>query len=235
MTKDFHVFYKNWSVTISFINLTGLLFAITNHSIIPWFLAVFLLFGYFLLRISDFTSKLPLLIGYPNIVSSIRLTLVLIAFIFQDYFNSTTLLLIFLLAISLDGLDGYLARKLNQSTEIGGKFDMEIDAFMVLVISWIHVDQNRLNWFILIPGSLKYIYEILFIWLPKKEGELMPKFYRASIAVLFFIGLLFPFITDFSPLILITYISGGLIIVSFAISTCYHLGWICRNVKNRNT
>ena len=218
LKQSFHKFYTIWAISASVINLLGLLFAVLYGSNIPWALGAIGLFAFYVLRMNSYAPEMPLIIGYANWVSLIRLVIILILFAAYPYFNDTQLFIFFLIAICLDGIDGYLARKFNQISAVGEKFDMEIDAFLVFALSWIHVDQQNLAWYILIPGGLKYIYEISLFWLPARKKEILPKIVRSTIAVSFFLSLLIPFVSQDPSLVIVTYISGALILCSFLIS-----------------
>jgi phosphatidylglycerophosphate synthase len=39
------------------------------------------------------------------------------------------------MALALDGVDGWVARRTGTSSELGARFDMEVDAFLILVLS----------------------------------------------------------------------------------------------------
>lgn len=220
---SFYKFYNIWAISASVINLLGLAFAALYGSNIPWVIGSIILFTIYVLRLNSYNRQMPLIIGYANWVSLIRLLIIISLFASYPNLNDTELFGLFLIAICLDGVDGYLARRFGHTSEAGGKFDMEIDAFLVFVLSWIHVDLQNLTWFILIPGGLRYIYEIPLFWLPKKGKEILPKIVRSTIAVFFFLSLLIPFLTEEPSFVLITYISGALIICSFIISFFYQL------------
>lgn len=214
----FYKFYTLWAISAAVINLLGLAFAVLYGSNIPWIIGSIILFTFYVLRLNSYVLEMPLIIGYANWVSLLRLVIILVLFSTYPSLNNTELFVFFLIAICLDGVDGYLAKRFGQTSEAGEKFDMEIDAFLVFALSWIHVDLKHLTWFILIPGGLKYVYEIVLFWLPKKRKEVIPKIVRSTIAVSFFLSLLIPFVTEASSFIFITYISGTLIICSFVIS-----------------
>jgi len=216
--QSFYKFYTTWAISAAVINLLGLAIAVLHGFNIPWVIGAVVLFAFYVRRLKSHTLELPLIIGYANWVSLIRLLIIMSLFATYSNLSDTELLVLFLIAICLDGVDGYLARRFGQISEIGGKFDMEIDAFLVLALSWIHVDLQNLTWFILIPGGLRYVYEIALFWLPKKSKEVLPKIVRATIAVSFFLSLLIPFLTKEPSFIFITYVSGALIICSFVIS-----------------
>jgi CDP-diacylglycerol--glycerol-3-phosphate 3-phosphatidyltransferase len=87
----------------------------------------------------DKTSKevrKEVLLNVPNSITILRLifTFVLVYLIWINY-NFIFTGILFLLIASTDTLDGYLARKLNQTTKIGAKLDQYIDRiFMIPII-----------------------------------------------------------------------------------------------------
>ena len=68
----------------------------------------------------------------PNLLTLIRviITFVIIYMIFGE-FSFTTIGILFIIGMITDGLDGYIARKFNQKTEFGRKFDMIADRFLL--------------------------------------------------------------------------------------------------------
>ncbi|MFY0601379.1 MAG: CDP-alcohol phosphatidyltransferase family protein [Cyclobacteriaceae bacterium] len=214
----FTKFYNKWALYSSILNLFGLSIVWIYGNAFPWVLFTTCSFGIYIYRIPKYIGSLSAWIGYANWVSISRFILVILLFAFHHSLSATFLFGFFLISICLDGLDGYLARRFKHISDVGGKLDMEIDAFMVLAISWIHVEEQNLHWWILVPGSLRYLYEIISFWVKKDGKELMSKKYRATIAVIFFLALLIPFLTQSPSLIIVTYISGALIIFSFLVS-----------------
>ncbi|MBM7516183.1 CDP-alcohol phosphatidyltransferase family protein [Nocardioides nitrophenolicus] len=59
-------------------------------------------------------------------------------------------------ALALDALDGYVARRTGTSSAFGARFDMETDAFLIAVLS-VHV-APRLGWWVLAIGAMRYAY-----------------------------------------------------------------------------
>ena len=78
-------------------------------------------------------------INIPNTITNCRL--VLNIFIFTCILNielhdSYKILLLVLLSLLLDGVDGYLSRYLNQITEFGKVFDQEVDNFLIFILTF---------------------------------------------------------------------------------------------------
>lgn len=59
-------------------------------------------------------------------------------------------------ALILDGVDGQVARRTNTSTALGARFDMEVDAFLILVLS-VYVAMSMGPWVLLI-GLMRYVF-----------------------------------------------------------------------------
>ncbi|HEY1573773.1 MAG TPA: CDP-alcohol phosphatidyltransferase family protein [Pseudonocardiaceae bacterium] len=71
-------------------------------------------------------------------------------------------------ALILDGVDGHVARRTGLATAFGARFDMEVDAFLILVLS-IDVAMTVGAW-VLVIGAMRYLFVAagwLFEWLRK--------------------------------------------------------------------
>jgi len=215
MGYSFNERYRIWALVAAVLNLSGLALSIMYGVIFPWIAFSIILFGTFILILSSDVPSWPWWIGYANWVSSTRVFMTIFLFALYPYIDRITLFVLFLVVICLDGVDGYLARRYGQTSEAGGKLDSETDAFFVLVLSWIHVDQQNLDWWILIPGGLKYGFEIFFFWVPKGEDEYPPKLIRATIGVIFSLSLISPFILEGSISQAFAAIAGFMVVVSF--------------------
>lgn len=224
MDYNFNLFYRRWALLVSIINIIGLLLSFFLELKIVWLIGIVACFAFFLSRMTLFLKKMPLLIGYANWVSIIRLVTIIIVFIFYESIDEQVLFYIFLVAILLDGLDGFLARKFGHVSQFGGVLDMETDALLVLILSWIHVDMQSIGWWLLIPGGFRYIYGLLFSWFEQNPMvDFPPKIVRATIAVIFFFSLLTPFVLSQELSTLILSIASVLIILSFSLSIISNL------------
>ena len=212
---NFEQFYKRWIISFSVANLIAVLIGLFEPISSWWPLVALIFFGFFIFKIPNYKPNHPLRIGYANIITTCRLLLVIIGLVFYHQFSNLFVGLIFLTNILLDGVDGYVARKTGQSSKVGEVLDMETDAYFVFAISWLHVDKHQLSAWLLLPGSLRYIYALLVV---RPGKEILPKRVRASIAVFFFFALLIPFFTEDMTFIWLTYLAGISIVISFAIS-----------------
>lgn len=99
--------------------------------------------------------------GPANRVTLGRATLVggvtaLVADSFESTPPVTLLVGLTAVALILDGVDGKVARRTNTSTALGARFDMEVDAFLILVLS-VYVSTTLGPWVLLI-GGMRYAF-----------------------------------------------------------------------------
>jgi phosphatidylglycerophosphate synthase len=85
-------------------------------------------------------------------------------------------------ALALDGVDGQVARRTGTTTALGARFDMEIDAFLILVLSVYAGD--RFGWWTVALGAYRYVFVAASWAAPWLTGSLPPKFSRKVVAAL---------------------------------------------------
>ncbi|MEU6402392.1 CDP-alcohol phosphatidyltransferase family protein [Streptomyces sp. NPDC046985] len=84
------------------------------------------------------------------------------------------------LALVLDGVDGKVARRTGTSTELGARFDMEVDAFLILVLS-VYVAVHLGPWVLLIGGMRYGFVAAARLW-PWLTAALPPSTARKTVA-----------------------------------------------------
>jgi phosphatidylglycerophosphate synthase len=83
-------------------------------------------------------------------------------------------------ALLLDAADGYVARRTGTSSELGARFDMEVDAFLLLVLSAYLMP--LVGGWVLAIGAMRYAF-VLGLWtLPWMRTTLPPRFWRKVVA-----------------------------------------------------
>jgi len=85
-------------------------------------------------------------------------------------------------ALILDGVDGKVARRTNTSTALGARFDMEVDAFLILVLS-VYVSMALGPWVLLI-GGMRYVFVAAARVAPWLNAPLPPSTARKTVAAL---------------------------------------------------
>jgi phosphatidylglycerophosphate synthase len=83
-------------------------------------------------------------------------------------------------ALALDGVDGQVARRTGSSTRLGARFDMEVDAFLILVLS-VFVG-STLGWWTVLMGAYRYLFVAASWLLPWMTAPLPARFSRKVVA-----------------------------------------------------
>jgi phosphatidylglycerophosphate synthase len=89
-----------------------------------------------------------------------------------------TLVVLAAVALALDGVDGQVARRTKTVSALGARFDMEVDSFLVLVLS-IHATASVTPWALAI-GAMRYVYVAASWMRPWLRGAL-PTRYSAKV------------------------------------------------------
>ena len=88
------------------------------------------------------------------------------------------------LTLLLDGLDGVLARRSGQISPFGARFDMEVDALQILLLSVAAATLGKAGAWIILAGLMRYIY-IACGWLwPQLTQPLPPSMRRKAVCAL---------------------------------------------------
>jgi phosphatidylglycerophosphate synthase len=83
---------------------------------------------------------------------------------------AAVLVVVAAVALALDGVDGQVARRTGTVSALGARFDVEVDAFLVLVLS-VHVAALVSPWALVI-GGMRYAYVAASWALPWLRGTL---------------------------------------------------------------
>jgi phosphatidylglycerophosphate synthase len=125
--------------------------------------------------------------GAANVVTLSRAVLVggvtaLVVTSFSRPVSTVALVVVAGVALALDGVDGQVARRGGCSTALGARFDMEIDAFLILVLSVYAGD--RFGWWTVALGAYRYGFVVASWALPWMTAALPPRFSRKVVAAL---------------------------------------------------
>lgn len=83
-------------------------------------------------------------------------------------------------ALLLDAVDGQVARRTGTASALGARFDMEVDAFLILVLS-AYVASSQGGW-VLAIGAMRYAFVAAMAVLPWLDAALPPRFWRKVVA-----------------------------------------------------
>ena len=198
--------------------LALIVLVLITNKIVLLSLGAIISFSSFVHQGSSALAKLKPIGGYANWITGFRLLLIIIGSFLFVSFSGKLILAIMLSAVILDVVDGFLARKFKQTSLFGQYFDMEVDAFFVLLMCFYYYIHGGVGWWILIPGSLRYIYRVLISLIPKPNFIEKKRKYASYIAGLFFILLVGCLIAPNNILEPFLMIGSILIVASFGIS-----------------
>ncbi|NGO42680.1 CDP-alcohol phosphatidyltransferase family protein [Streptomyces ureilyticus] len=178
----------------------------------------------------------PRSFGPANRVTLGRATLVagvtaLVADSFQSPPPVTLLVALTAVALILDAVDGKVARRTGSSTALGARFDMEVDAFLILVLS-VYVSTQLGPWVLLI-GGMRYAFVAAARFFPWLNAALPPSTGRKTVAALQGVALLIagaqilPYVATLATVVL----ALGSLVWSFG----RDIGWLWRNREGRTT
>jgi phosphatidylglycerophosphate synthase len=85
-------------------------------------------------------------------------------------------------ALVLDAVDGHVARRTATESALGARFDMEVDAFLILVLSVFVA--GALGWWVLAIGVMRYVFALASRALPWLSAPLPPSVTRKTVAAL---------------------------------------------------
>jgi phosphatidylglycerophosphate synthase len=85
-------------------------------------------------------------------------------------------------ALVLDGVDGHVARRTATESSLGARFDMEVDAFLILVLSVFVA--GMLGPWVLAIGAMRYVFAAASRALPWLGSPLPPSMTRKTVAAL---------------------------------------------------
>lgn len=132
--------------------------------------------------------------GPANAATAVRSTLVgvvtaLVATSFTMPISVPLLVAITAPALALDAVDGWIARRTHTTSELGARFDMEVDAFLIFVLS-AYVAQD-LGWWVLSLGLMRYAYVAAGWLLPWLRGTAPLRYWGKVVAAATGISLAF--------------------------------------------
>jgi len=127
------------------------------------------------------------------------------------------------MGLTLDGVDGWLARRDGSASAFGARFDMETDALSLLVLTVLVWQLGKAGIWILTAGLLRYAFVALAWLVPRFDRPLPERLRRKSAFVITFVLL----ITAAAPIVAVplaaalAFIALTLLTASFAIDTIY--------------
>ncbi len=134
-----------------------------------------------------------------------------------------------IVAAALDGLDGWLARRTRLSSAFGARFDMEVDALLILVLAVLAWEYAKAGTWVLLSGLLRYMFLAAgWVW-PWMQNRLPPSRRRQAICVVQVVGL----IATVSPLLVwqLSRLVAGVALSALSYSFLIDTLWLWRHAE----
>ncbi|MEN0085850.1 MAG: CDP-alcohol phosphatidyltransferase family protein [Leifsonia sp.] len=174
-----------WSAGGAVLALAGQALAVATGAVVPSVVGWAALVAYLLvssaLLLRGLVRSGATRFGAANAVTAVRSSLVglitgLVAGSFAGPFSPGFLVAVVVPALALDAVDGWVARRTRSVSALGARFDMEVDAFLLLVLS-IHVSGLFGPW-VLAIGLLRYAFVAAGWMLPWLDRTLPARYWR---------------------------------------------------------
>ena len=154
---------------------------------VGWFSALSYLVASNIVLVRGLRKRRVTRFGQANVVTAVRSTLVgvISGIVVASFFAPMPVWIVLALVVPtllLDAVDGWVARRANCASELGARFDMEVDAFLLLVLS-AYVSQTLGIW-VLAIGLMRYAFIVagwIFPWLRR---ELPFRYWRKVVAAM---------------------------------------------------
>jgi len=134
-------------------------------------------------------------------------------------------------ALVMDALDGPLARRTDSDGSFGARFDMELDAFLLVALSVLLWRSGKVGSWVLLIGGLRYFFVLGGLLWPPLRAALPPSRRRKIVCAVQGIALvtcLAPIIQS-APATALTASALLLLVYSFAVDTW----WLARSAGSR--
>ncbi|MEM9970017.1 MAG: CDP-alcohol phosphatidyltransferase family protein [Pseudomonadota bacterium] len=118
-------------------------------------------------------------------------------------------------ALSLDGVDGWAARRAGLASRFGARFDMEVDSVFALTLALIAYQTGQAGVWVLLLGLPRYAFWVSGLIWPRLQRELPDTLVRKAVCV-FQIGTLTAFLVPILP---------GVVLTSAAVLSAVALAW----------
>jgi phosphatidylglycerophosphate synthase len=172
-------------------------------------------------------------VGYANLITSGRLVLVAyVAWLVSRPAVEAvawTAVVVSTVAALLDIADGWVARRTRTETAFGARFDMEVDAVLVMVLAILAWGWGKAGAWVLLSGLMRYAFVAGGWLLPWLRSPLPPSLRRKTICVVQIVALIVVLGPIVRPPLSTLIAAAGLAILgySFLVDTA----WLWRNTR----
>ena len=103
---------------------------------------------------------------------------------------ATAAVVVAVVGTMLDGVDGWIARRSKMASAFGARFDMEVDALLIMALSVLAWTYGKAGAWVLLSGLLRYVFVVAgWVW-PWMERPLAPSRRRQTVCVVQIVSLI---------------------------------------------
>lgn len=160
--------------------------------------------------------------GRANLVTAARLILVLALPFLPASAGPVLPIGVGLVVLISDGIDGWLARRYELSSEFGEFFDKETDALFLLVLCLMTTTTGHLSPWVVGLGLLRYLFVVALFLIQPHVG----KEYRSSWARIIYVGVVLAMLVAFLPYPKVTHPLVAIAAVALVYSFGRYTWWL---------
>ena len=105
------------------------------------------------------------------------------------------------ITLALDGIDGWIARRLRLQSVLGARFDLEVDAAFIFILSLLVWEFGKVGAWVLIGGAMRYLFVFAGCAIRALRRPLPPSRRRQVACVIQTATLLFALSPDVQPVV----------------------------------
>lgn len=125
-----------------------------------------------------------------NAITTVRLALVLyLTSLIDDPASAWTVVVVATIAALSDLADGWIARRTG-ATPFGARFDMEVDALLIVVLSVMVWQWGKAGAWVLLSGAMRYLFVAAGLFAPRLQAPLFPSLRRKTVCVVQIVALI---------------------------------------------
>ena len=125
-------------------------------------------------------------------------------------------------AMLLDGLDGRIARATGTETLFGARFDMELDAALIMILSLLVWMTGKVGAWVLLVGLMRYAFVAAAAVWPALRADLPDSFRRKAVCVLQGVALLVALGPIISPSLAMLVAGAGISALTYSFAVDVH-------------
>jgi len=164
-------------------------------------------------------------VGVANLITGIRLVLALGLWLVWTGAPWTSVAIATVGAL-LDAVDGPLARRRGEVSRFGARFDMEVDAFLIVTLSVLGWRMGKAGAWVLLSGAMRYLFVAAsWVW-PWLAADLPESYRRKAVCVVQIVTLIVTLAPVVGSPLSDAVAGGGLLLLAWSFAV--DVAWLAR-------